>query len=50
MTAIRRLGRQVPLVLSGPGATEEICKTLRVERLDGDLIAAAHATARRADA
>ncbi len=47
--AIRRLVRQVPLVLSGPGATEEICRRLRVQRLDGDLIAAANDTARRAN-
>jgi MerR family transcriptional regulator, light-induced transcriptional regulator len=46
--AIRRLARQVPLVLSGPGATEDLCKTLRVRRLDGDLITAAHETARSA--
>ncbi len=46
--AIRRLVRQVPLVLSGPGATEEICRRLRVQRLDGDLIEAAADTARRA--
>jgi MerR family transcriptional regulator, light-induced transcriptional regulator len=47
--AIRRLARQVPLVLSGPGATEEICGKLRAQRLDGDLIAAANDTARRAN-
>lgn len=40
--AIRRLARQVPLMLSGPGATEQLCKQLSVQRLDGDLIAAAH--------
>ena len=47
-TAIRRLARELPLVLSGPGATEQLCKRLRVQRLDGDLIAAAHETADRA--
>jgi MerR family transcriptional regulator, light-induced transcriptional regulator len=46
--AIRRLARQVPLFLSGPGATEELCKRLRLQRLDGDLITAAHDTARGA--
>ena len=46
--AIRRLARQVPLFLSGPGATEELCKRLRLPRLDGDLITAAHDTARGA--
>jgi len=47
-TAIRRLARGLPLVLSGPGATEELCKRLRVQRLDGDLITAAHEIAHRA--
>ena len=41
-TRIRRLARKLSLVLSGPGATTELCKRLRVQRLDGDLIAAAH--------
>jgi MerR family transcriptional regulator, light-induced transcriptional regulator len=44
---LRRLGRSAPLVLSGAGASEELCKRLRVERLDGDLVAAADAVARR---
>ncbi len=39
--SIRRLGRLVALHLSGPGATEELCRRLRVARLDGDLIDAA---------
>jgi len=43
--AIRRLAKQVPLVLSGPGATEQISTRLRVPRLNGDLITAAHDTA-----
>jgi MerR family transcriptional regulator, light-induced transcriptional regulator len=47
LAEIRRLAKQVPLVLSGPGASEELCGRLRVERLDGDLIEAAHDTARR---
>ena len=49
-TAIRRLARELPLVLSGPGATEQLCKRLRVQRLDGDLIIAAHAIAHSATA
>jgi DNA-binding transcriptional MerR regulator len=43
---LRRLGRSAPLVLSGAGASEELCKKLRVERLDGNLVAAAGAVAR----
>ncbi len=42
---IRRLAKQFPLFLSGPGATEELCKRLRLQRLDGDLVTAAHDTA-----
>jgi DNA-binding transcriptional MerR regulator/methylmalonyl-CoA mutase cobalamin-binding subunit len=38
---LRRLGRATRLVLSGAGATEEFCKRLRIDRLDGDLVAAA---------
>jgi DNA-binding transcriptional MerR regulator len=49
-TRIRRLARKLPLVLSGPGATEQLCKRLRVQRLDGDLIAAAHEIAHGATA
>jgi MerR family transcriptional regulator, light-induced transcriptional regulator len=45
-SAIRRLAKRVPLVLSGPGATQEISTRLRVPRLDGDLVTAAHDTAR----
>jgi DNA-binding transcriptional MerR regulator len=41
-TRIRRLARKLPLVLSGPGATEQLCTRLGVQRLDGDLITAAH--------
>ncbi len=44
---LRRLARSAPLVLSGSGATEELCARLRVERLDGDLVAAAAEVARR---
>lgn len=49
-TSIRRLARKLSLVLSGPGATTELCKRLRVQRLDGDLIAAAHEIAHSATA
>ena len=38
---LRRLGRSAPLVLSGAGASEDLCTRLRVDRLDGDLVAAA---------
>lgn len=40
---LRRLARSAPLVLSGTGASVELCSRLRVERLDGDLVAAAEA-------
>jgi DNA-binding transcriptional MerR regulator len=42
---LRRLARAAPLVLSGAGASEELCARLRVDRLDGDLVAAAAAVA-----
>ena len=45
-TELRRLAKKTPLVLSGPGATEELCARLRLTRLNGDLIAAANETAR----
>jgi MerR family transcriptional regulator, light-induced transcriptional regulator len=45
-TALRRLGRTVPLVLSGPGASDALCAQLSVRQLDGDLIAAASELAR----
>ena len=45
---LRRLGRSAPLVLSGAGASEELCTRLRVERLDGDLVSAAGAVSRSA--
>lgn len=38
---LRKLGRTAPLVLSGSGASEELCARLRLDRLDGDLVAAA---------
>jgi len=43
---LRRLGRSAPLVLSGAGASDELCERLRVERLDGDLVTAVDAVAR----
>jgi MerR family transcriptional regulator, light-induced transcriptional regulator len=46
---LRRLARSAPLVLSGAGATEDLCARMRIERLDGDLGAAAAEVARRAN-
>jgi MerR family transcriptional regulator, light-induced transcriptional regulator len=43
---LRRLARGTRLVLSGAGATEELCKRLRIDRLDGDLVTAAETIAR----
>jgi DNA-binding transcriptional MerR regulator len=40
-TELRRLARTAPLVISGAGASETVCARLRVDRLDGDLVAAA---------
>jgi DNA-binding transcriptional MerR regulator len=40
-TDLRRLARTAPLVLSGAGASQELCARLRVDRLDGDLVTAA---------
>ncbi len=39
--ALRRLARTARLALSGPGATEALCKRIGAERLNGDLVAAA---------
>jgi DNA-binding transcriptional MerR regulator len=47
-TGLRRLARSAPLVLSGAGASEEVCARLRIDRLDGDLVAAAGAVKRPA--
>jgi DNA-binding transcriptional MerR regulator len=44
---LRRLARAVPLVLSGAGASTELCARLGVECVDGDLLTAADAVARR---
>lgn len=43
---LRRLARSAPLVLAGGGASEELCGRLRINRLDGDLVAAAETVAR----
>jgi DNA-binding transcriptional MerR regulator len=40
-SALRRLAKRVPLVLSGPGATDALCAQLGIQRLDGDLVRAA---------
>lgn len=45
---LQRLARSVPLALSGVGATDELIRSLRLERLDGDPVAAAQAVAARA--
>jgi DNA-binding transcriptional MerR regulator len=45
---LRRLARRTRLVLSGPGASDTLCAQLGVERLDGDLVAAAAEVGRRA--
>ena len=39
--ALRRLAKQVPLALSGPGASDAICARIGARKLDGDLVAAA---------
>lgn len=49
-TELRRLGRSAPLVLSGAGATEKLCTRLRIDRLDGDLVAAAGEVSRSVQA
>ncbi len=41
-----RLARRAPLVLSGAGASDELCAQLGIERLDGDLVGAADEIAR----
>jgi hypothetical protein len=40
-SALRRLAKRVPLVLSGPGASDALCSRLGARRLDGDLVRAA---------
>ena len=43
---LRELGRLAPLVLSGAGASEEVCRRLQLDRLDDDVVAAADAADR----
>jgi MerR family transcriptional regulator, light-induced transcriptional regulator len=43
---LRRLARSAPLVLGGAGASERLPGLLHVDRLDGDLVAAAGAVSR----
>ncbi|HSO98635.1 MAG TPA: MerR family transcriptional regulator [Solirubrobacteraceae bacterium] len=45
-TALRRLAKIAPLVLSGPGASDTFCTQLGIRRLDADLIDAANEIAR----
>ncbi len=45
-SAIRRLAEHVPLVLSGPGTTQELATRLGVRWLDGDLVSAADEVSR----
>jgi hypothetical protein len=45
---LRRLARSTPLVLSGAGASDALCQRLHVDRLDGDLVAAAGVVSRSA--
>jgi DNA-binding transcriptional MerR regulator len=47
--ALRRLARIAPVFLSGPGAVPNLTGRLRVRRLGGDLVEAAHEVARMAD-
>ena len=48
-SALRRLGRKTPVLLSGPGASEKLAKRLGLRRLNGDLVAAASEVASGAD-
>ena len=48
-TALRRLAKIAPLVLSGPGASDTLCTQLGVRRLDGDLVDAANEIAHTAN-
>jgi hypothetical protein len=44
--ALRRLARIAPLFLSGPAASAEFTGHLRMRRLNGDLVEAAHEVAK----
>ncbi len=46
-TALRRLAKIAPLVLSGPGASDTLSNQLGARRLNGDLVTAANEIARR---
>jgi MerR family transcriptional regulator, light-induced transcriptional regulator len=48
--AVRRIARIAPLFLSGPGASPALSGLVRVRRLNGDLIAAAHEIAQMPNA
>jgi MerR family transcriptional regulator, light-induced transcriptional regulator len=48
-TALRRLAKMAPLVLSGPGASDTLCNQLRVRRLNRDVVTAANEIALRPD-
>ncbi len=39
--ALRRLARETPVLLSGPGVSDELSRRLRLQRLGGDLVVAA---------
>ena len=41
-SALRRLAKRLPLVLSGPGASDALCTRLGVRRLDDDVVRAAN--------
>jgi DNA-binding transcriptional MerR regulator len=43
---LRRLARQLPLALAGPGATTQLCTRVGARHLNGDLVAAAAEVAR----
>jgi DNA-binding transcriptional MerR regulator len=47
-TALRRLAKAAPVLLSGPGASDTLSARLRIPRLGGDLIEAAKEVAERA--
>ena len=47
-TGLRKLAGSTRLVLAGAGATEELCRGLKVERLNGDVVVAAESVARAA--
>ena len=44
-SALRQLGGAVSLLLAGPGASERVCAELGIDRLNGDLLAAAETLA-----